>query len=357
MAQELVYLEHQISLMQLEASMLAAKLAESGFLDDAGYNSPTDWLRFNCHLTDRVAGDRLRVGEQLQKLPMSVDYIRDGEIGYAHLAVMARTANAVGEAFDERPLLGLALEHTPGKFYFKSLHYRHSVDAKRYAEDQAENELNHHLTLSTAEDGCLLINGVLNPVSGAAVRSVLEPLARKSGAHDDRTLPERNADALHEGLTGAKPVNLQVTASIETLKGLAGAAGGEMEFSLPLSSATVRRMACDCSVTRVLLNQDSVAIDVGRSKRILSGGLRRALRARDGHCQWPGCERPASLCQGHHLVHWVEGGETTLGNLVLLCLRHHRMVHEGGWQIVRCDDGQVITIAPTVTFGLPRGPD
>jgi uncharacterized protein DUF222/HNH endonuclease len=356
-AQELVFLEHQISLLQLEASMLAAELLRDGFLDDEGYNSRTDWMRFNCHLTDRVAADRIRVGEHVGELPMSIDYLRDGEIGYAHLATMARTANAVGQVFDEKQLLPLALEHTPGKFYFKSLHYRHSVDAKKYAEEQAEEEHNHRLSLSTAEDGCLLINGVLDPVSGAAVRTVLEPLARPSGAHDDRLLPKRYADAMVEALTAGKPVNLQVTATIETLKGLAGAAGGDMEFSLPISSATVRRMACECSVTRVLLSQDSVTIDVGRSTRVLSTGLRRALRVRDGHCQWPGCERPASLCHGHHLTHWTDGGETALGNLILLCHRHHRMVHEGGWQIIRCDDGQIITIAPTVTFGLPRGPD
>lgn len=358
MAQELVFLEHQISLMQLEASMLAAELDKSGFLEDAGYNSPTDWLRFNCHVTDKVAGDRIKVGEQLHRLPLSVDYLRDGEIGYAHLAVMARTASAVGAAFDERKLLGLALENTPGKFYFKSMNYRHAVDAKKYAEDQSDHELNHHISLSTAEDGCLLINGVLDPVGGAAVRAVLEPLAQKSGAHDHRLLPHRNADAVVEAITAGKPVNVQVTATIETLKGLAGAAGGEMEFSLPIASASVQRMACDCSVTRVLLSQDSVTIDVGRSKRVMSGGLRRALRARDGHCQWPGCERAASLCQGHHLVHWIDGGETALDNLVLLCLRHHRMVHEGGWQIVRFEDGQIITVAPTVTFGWQaRAPD
>ena len=157
--------------------MLAAELDKSGFLEDEGYNSPTDWLRFNCHLTDKVAGDRIKVGEHLPRLPMSLDYLRDGEIGYAHLAVMARTAAAVGEVFDERTLLGLALEHTPGKLYFKSLHYRHSIDARKYAEEQSAHELNHHISLSTGEDGCLLINGVLDPVGGAAVRAVLEPLA------------------------------------------------------------------------------------------------------------------------------------------------------------------------------------
>src|SRR5256886_11916668 len=123
-AQELVFLEHQISLLQLEASMWVAELDHSGFLEDAGYNSPTDWLRFNCHLTDKVAGDRVRVGEHLAKMPMSVDYLRDGEIGYSHLAVIARTAEAVGKASDERQLLGPALELTPGKVHNPSPHYQ-----------------------------------------------------------------------------------------------------------------------------------------------------------------------------------------------------------------------------------------
>src|SRR5438105_13846338 len=148
-AQELVLRERQIALLQLEASVLAFQLLENGFLEDAGYNSPTDWLRYNCHLTDKVAGDRIQVGEHLAEMPMSVDYLRDGQIGYSHLSVMARTAEAVGKAFDERKLLGLALEFTPGKFYYKSLHYRHSVDPKAYAEEQSDQAINHHLSLST----------------------------------------------------------------------------------------------------------------------------------------------------------------------------------------------------------------
>jgi predicted restriction endonuclease len=116
-------------------------------------------------------------------------------------------------------------------------------------------------------------------------------------------------------------------------------------------------MACDCAVTRVLLSQESVVMDVGRSSRVVGPALRKALKVRDKHCQWPGCDRDASYCDGHHLVHWIHGGPTDLDNLVLLCRRHHRMVHEGDWQLIKTDEGQIVTIAPTVTFGLPRGPD
>ncbi|HKV88617.1 MAG TPA: HNH endonuclease signature motif containing protein, partial [Candidatus Dormibacteraeota bacterium] len=90
--------------------------------------------------------------------------------------------------------------------------------------------------------------------------------------------------------------------------------------------------------------------------RVIDGATRKALKTRDGHCRWPGCERPASWCDGHHLVHWAQGGGTDLENLVMLCRRHHRLVHEGGWQLVKSEDG-IIPLAPTVSFGLPRGPD
>ena len=132
-----------------------------------------------------------------------------------------------------------------------------------------------------------------------------------------------------------------------------------MEFSLPISSKAVERLACDCSVTRILLGSDSTVIDVGRSKRTVSGPARRALDARDGHCQWPGgCDRPAKWSAAHHVVHWIHGGSTDLDNLVLLCHRHHWLVHEGKWQLVRSDDRRMLAIPPATEFQrLARGPD
>jgi hypothetical protein len=348
--------QREIEVLQLRQATLAAEFAASGRWEKGGYNSSIDWMRFNLHLSKSGAVNYVRVGQQMHRLEKTLAAMDGGEVGYAHLAVMAKTAEAVGRAFDEDKLLQLACESSPGKFYFKCLHYRHAVDARRYCQEQNDQSENHYLKLSTVESGHLLINGVLDPVSGAAVRGVLEPLAQRSGAHDDRKLEVRMADALYEGLTGGKPASLQVTATLETLKGMAGAPAGEMEFSLPISSASVRRMACDSSVTRILLNQESQVIDVGRARRVVDGALRKALAVRDKHCQWPGCERPASWCDGHHILHWIDGGETNLENCVLLCRRHHRMVHEGGWQLIKAA-GKIVVIAPTVTFGLPRSPD
>jgi hypothetical protein len=355
---EMIRVRRENDERELYFSRLAAAFAGTVYWYDDGSNTAIDWIRHNCKMTDNAAADRVAVGEQLAHMPESVQAMDAGEIGFAHMTVMARTAKAVGDAFDETALLEKARKLSPGKFHYKSLQYRHSVLPKVYAKDQEEQALNNRVWLSTTEDGSLLFNGVLDPVNGAAVRGALEPLARPTGVHDNRDRELRMAHALVEIIThgGNQKVQLQVTSSIETLLGLIGAPGAEMEFSLPVSSKTVERWACDCSVTRVLM-QDSVVIDVGRGKRVISGPLRRALNARDGHCVWPGCNRPPSWSEGHHLLHWIRGGTSNLDNVVLLCLRHHRMVHEENWQMVQTDDGRIMPVAPMVRFGLPRGPD
>ena len=358
LGEELVRFRHQIDLMEVRFSVLAAEFAKTDEYDLQGSLSPIDWIRFNCSMTSNAAADRLAVGERVADLPESLEAMGRGRIGFAHLSVMARTAEAVGERFEEGALLDQACRNSPGKFHYVCRHYRHAADPEAFADEQVEQVENRHLSLSRWEDGSLILNGVLDPVGGAMLRTALEPLARRSGAHDDRQRERRLADALVELADRGQQTQLQVTSSVETLLGLVGAPGAEMEFSLPISGRTVERLACDCSVTRVLLDSDSVVIDVGRAKRVVTGPARRALNARDGHCLWPGCERPATWSVAHHVVHWVKGGSTDLENLVLLCHRHHWMVHEGGWQLVKSDDGRILTIPPTVTFGpQARGPD
>src|SRR5215469_11435596 len=133
----LVAIQREIDGLQLEASLLAHTLDRSRVWDEDGFSSAVDWLRFNCHLTSTVAADRITVGEQLHRMPESLQAMNAGEIGYAHLKVMARTADAVGRHFDESKLLGLARESSPGKFHYQCMHYRHSVDAQKYADEQS----------------------------------------------------------------------------------------------------------------------------------------------------------------------------------------------------------------------------
>jgi hypothetical protein len=357
--QRLLQRRFVIDMQEIAFARDAAEFAASDAWDEDGSVSANDWLRFNCHMNAGAAANSIAVGEMLERLPESHQAVVDGEIGFAHLATMARTAEALQQRFDERVLVEKAKENSPGKFFYICHHARHAADPKAYAADQAEQVEQRRLKLSRWMDGSLLISGQLDPVGGAAVLTMIEPLARKTGPDDDRCLEQRNADALVELASGGgSQAQIQVTSSLETLLALAGAPAAEMEHCLPVSSKTIERLACDSSIARVLLNSESVVIDVGRSKRVVSEPARRALTARDGHCTWRECDRPASRSAAHHLIHWIHGGSSDLDNLVLLCHRHHWMVHEGGWQITRSDDGRMLTIPPIVTFGHPsRGPD
>ena len=108
---------------------------------------------------------------------------------------------------------------------------------------------------------------------------------------------------------------------------------GATDTGEDLSPETVRRMACDAEVIPVVLDGPSEVLDVGRARRLATVAIWRALVVRDRHCRFPGCTRPPIMCHAHHVRHWLDGGPTSLDNLVLLCGHHHRLVHSGPWSI------------------------
>jgi hypothetical protein len=349
----------------LEFSMLAVRFARTDEYELQGFDSAIQCIKATCHMSGGAAADRVCVGQQLERLANSAAAVTAGEIGFAHVAHIARTAARVGEKLDEARLLRHARKESVFKFHNTCLHAQHAADPKGFVDQEKEGVEARRLNWYTADDGTLLVKGFLDKVGGAALRTALEPLARRAGKDDDRDRERRLADALVDlamhaldnGVPAQRP-HLQVTTSLETLLGLSGAPAAEMEFSLPISSKAVERLACDCTVTRILLSSDSTVIDVGRAKRVMSGPQRKALRVRDQGCVWPGCDRHASHTSGHHLTHWINGGSTDLSNLALLCYRHHWLVHEGEWQIVRADDGRMLTIPPVTEYQrLARGPD
>ena len=365
LGERLVRLRNTIDLLELEFSRMAGDFASTDEYDQQGFDSPISWLKESCHMPGGAASDRVCVGEQLGRLGESRAALGMGEIGFAHFALIAHTSAAVGDRLDEARLLRKARKLSVASFRTACMHARHAADPEGYINEEKEGVEARSLKLTTADDGVVLVQGILDKVGGAALRTALEPLAKRAGKDDDRLRDRRLADALvdlamHALDTGLVPqrTHLQVTTSLETLLGLAGAPAADMEFSLPISAKAVERLACDCSVTRVLLGSDSTVIDVGRAKRVISGPQRKALKVRDGGCVVPGCDRPASWTEGHHLVHWIREGPTNLPNLVLLCYRHHWMVHEGGCQLVRTDDGRMMLIPSPTGFGpRSRGPD
>jgi hypothetical protein len=110
-------------------------------------------------------------------------------------------------------------------------------------------------------------------------------------------------------------------------------AGARLGSGTPLHPGTARRLACDAGLLPVVLGTASELLDVGRLHRLVTPAIRRALNIRDGGCRFPGCDRPVAWCDAHHLKSWVLGGLTSVDNMLLLCRRHHVLVHEHGWSI------------------------
>lgn len=368
LAGELVQLRGAIDALECEFAQLAAAFDESGFWEVAGSASAADWIRHACHTSGVTAHTAVSVGRRAAGLPSSVDAVAHGRIGFGHLSLLARTAEAIdGDAggrdmgFDEGQLLRLAEQHTVGRFRHDCAHARHAADARGALQQHVDAVEQRYLELRAVDDGFVLVSGRLDGVGGATLRTALEPLARRDGSDDHRHRDRRLADALVElcghlldqGVLprrGGQRPHVQVTTTLETLRGLSGAPAAELEFALPITAATAQRLACDASVVRVLLDARSAVIDVGRARRTPPPSTARALRVRDGGCVWPGCDRPVAWTTAHHVKHWTaDHGRTDLGNLVLLCYRHHWRVHEGGWQLIGTGEG-VLTVPPLADY-------
>lgn len=369
---DLRFLRHVQDEVELNYARRAAAFAATDEYDRQGSHSAADWIRHECKTSGVAASSAVTVGEQLASLPASERALHEGRIGYAHLAMLASTAAAVREvepdkAFDETELLGKAEAHSVGRFRHDCAHARHRADATGFlAEHLSEIEWRSFEILPC--EGGAIIRGRLDTVGAATLRTALEPLARRAGPEDQRRRKRRSADGLIElaeftlnagtlPAQGGERPHLAVTATIDTLVGRQGAPAGELEFSTPIPAATVQRLACDAGVRRVVFGPESAVIDVGRALRVPSAPMRRALHVRDKGCVWPGCDRPPSWTNAHHVAHWArDDGQTEIPNLVLLCYRHHWLVHEGGWSVVRTDDGRVLKIPPPQHAARPRGP-
>ena len=368
-----------IDRMELEFAGMANHLADLGEDEWEGHQSAGLWVKHECRTTGTAAFDALVVGQQSARLEASAEALLEGGIGYAHLALISRTADWVTQsatstrpapAFDEARLLRLARKHTVAQLRHDCAHLRHVSDPRRFLEEQVEQLQQRFLELKATEGGGLWMRGFLDSEGGATLRTALEPLARPSGPDDGRGRDQRLADSLVELAAhaldsgklphhaGQRP-QVQVTVSLETLEGGDGSPAAELELAGPLSAETARRLGCDAQVSRVVFGPGSAVVDVGRATRVPPPSTRRAVKARDQGCVWPGCGRPASWAEIHHLRHWARGGLTDMSNLVTICRVHHWRVHEGGWRLIRTGNGFVpigpvpSDIAPAAT----RAPD
>ncbi|MEQ0558146.1 DUF222 domain-containing protein [Amycolatopsis sp. NEAU-NG30] len=215
------------------------------------------------------------------------------------------------------------------------------------------------LSLRRKRSGVWELHGRFDDETGTRASAVLDALAQRRSTDegpDLRSPLERYGDAFSDAMDLAanspelpmqagERAHVMVAISLEDLKtGIGKALLGDTGT---ISAAEARLHACDCMVIPAVLGSHSEPLDVGRLRRLVPPGIRRALYLRDRGCAFPGCHRPPRHCQGHHIRHWSEGGPTELGNLVLMCAHHHRLLHRSGWEVRIAADGLPEFLPPT----------
>jgi hypothetical protein len=324
-----------------------------------GFRSCAAWLSWRVGLDLGAARERVRVARALGTLPLLAQALARGELSYAKVRALTRVATPETEA----RLLGVGRAGTAAHVERIVRGWRR-VDRRAEAREAALRHRSRALRVYQDEDGMVVLRGRLEPEVGAllmqalaAARETLYQRARVADGDAGRgnvsaetppSLAQRQADALallaetalHHGLEpGAPGERYQVVVHVDApvLADPAQPGQSVLEDGARVSSETSQRLACDAS--RVVMRHDGEGrvVEIGTRTRTIPPALRRALQHRDRGCRFPGCG--VRFGQGHHLHHWAQGGPTTLSNLALLCRRHHRAVHEEGYEVARGPDG------------------
>ena len=342
--------------------------------DLTGGDSHVNWFAWAAGVKPSSARVRVKAAARLQGLPKIKAAFAAGEISFDK----AETISKIATEDTEQALLDMAKEGLAAQMQQVA---GALVRAKAGAADATEQaHRDRALTYYFTDEGGFRLRAQLGAEDGAivaeAIKAAAEQLREEQKIFSDQEVsearladhgdawPQRQADAfvatcesfLATGLAsrpGSDRHEIVIHVDEAALAGeLAGTA--ETESGVGLSGDSVARLACDCSF-RVVLERDKIELNLSRKRRTVSPGLRRAIVARDCHCQFPGCTARVYV-DCHHVEHWVrDGGETKPENLVLLCRRHHRLLHEGRYSMTFdgkvatfCrEDGSIVERAPT----------
>jgi Domain of unknown function (DUF222) len=237
-------------------------------------------------------------------------------------------------------------------------HFLARLDSDGTEPDPTEGRL---LSIARHDDGGVSGRFELDAVGGEKFCAVLESLVQANRpAGDLRTRSQQLGDALVQWAdnalaSGRAPIlrtvkpHVVVTIDIDDLVDPStGPAAADLGFGATISAARARMLACDGSISRIVFGPEGQLLDYGRDKRVVPPALRRAVEHRDRHCVFTGCDAPSYWCDVHHLIHWIDDGETNLDNSALLCERHHTKVHHG-FRVERQPDGRWRTWRPDGT--------
>jgi hypothetical protein len=336
-----------------------------------GLANTAQWLNWQCGIGAVAAREKVRVARALEQLPEIADAFEKGEFSYSKVRAMTRVATPANESV----LVHVARHGTASHVekLVRKFHWTQRRDAACLSQRQHE-----HRSVSSFfdMDGEFVLHARLPREVGAVVRKALEAAVEAVRETKDVSAETPlqisanawQADALRliaesflerrgeETGGGSSADRLQVVVHIDQAVLAEQQAAAEenrphrceLEDGPALALDTARRLACDATVVGIVEAEDGEPLDIGRKTRSIPVAIARALKARDGGCRFPGCDRKR-FTEGHHIEHWADGGATNLANLVTLCGFHHGLVHEGGYGLRRTDDGLFIFTRPNGT--------
>lgn len=344
LAEDLIELRASMEALEAEWLRRTTEFDRRRAWADDGSLSLSAWLRHRCRMTGAAATDRARLARSLRSMPVTQQALRESHITLAHIRALLPAAEAHPDVFvrDEHVLVEGAAGVTPAQTRKLVDYWRQNLDPDGVLDGGEKAVELRRLSISRTWHGMVRVDGDLDPESGevllTAIGGLVDEMVKTADPNDTRTPTQRRADALTEmcrrhldrgeSVSGGERPHVNVHIDLATLERRAGAKC-ELGSGTVIHPEAARRLACDAGINRIITSGDSQILDVGRTTRTVSGPTRRALLIRDGGCRFEGCNRPAPWCDAHHLIHWADGGETNLDNLVLLCRSHHRMVHEG----------------------------
>ncbi|TFV63100.1 UNVERIFIED_ORG: HNH endonuclease [Bacillus sp. AZ43] len=365
----------RVARLTAAANRLAAEVTRTvrraeavGASEHDGLTSMRSWLRTHARLAPREIGRLLGNGRALEQLPALAAAFAAGQVTADQVAVLAPVgsmevqAEAVGQGIDLAEIDTLLTEVAATRPYAELGqvvgHFLARLDPDGPELDPTEGR---SLSIARHADGSVSGRFELDPVGGEKLQAAIESIVQTSRpAGDTRTRAQQQADAFvqlcdNQLAAGTLPVlraqkpHVVVTIPIDDLVDPAtGPGAARMGFGATISAARARWLACDGTVTRIVIGPERQPLELGRTHRVVNASLRRAVEHRDRTCVFAGCDAPSHWCDVHHLVHWADGGETSLENSALLCERHHTKVHHG-FRVERLPDGRWRTYRPDGT--------
>jgi hypothetical protein len=340
LASDIVELTHAGQILDVLVARKTREVADRRGHVEMGYPSPTAFLMDQARMSAGHAKHVVSRANASETAPIAFAAWADGRLSTDQTRHLFQLAEAVPDVFpDAEEILVGIIEPLSVRETAKVLEYwRQSVDGP----DQLDPEIElarRGLSVSKTMGGMGRVDGWLTPTAREAFETLLDAFMPPPRNDDSRTPRQRRHDALEDlsrawldhgdtPVVGGEKPHISVIADIPALQ---GAAGGLHETlnGYVLDVDTVRKLACDCSVSRIVLGPDSEVLDIGRKTRVWTAAQRRAIIARDRHCQGDGCEVRPEWCDIHHVDHWADGGHTSVENGKLLCRFHHTEEHMG----------------------------